>query len=372
MLIGSQIAADVVVEHKGFGGSQVLLLVEGPEGVIGTEEIELPRQGDSTVVKAHFTVSEEGPHLYRFRIAAEEGEMVRENNEREVLIIAQDRSDKVLYIEGEPSDRVGFMRDFAIDDDENITLGVFMRMAENKFHRMGFESEEELAGGFPTTRDELFQYKALVMGSWESDFFTADQRQMIHDFVSQRGGGLLVLGGRNSLGEGGWADTPVADVLPVILEAPFASTDSPFYTELQIMPTLFGRTHPVTQMADSVDDNLRHWDGLPTLGIVNRIAAAKPGAVTILEGVSDDLEDPQVVLAFHRFGRGKALVFTPVNTWYWQMAFDIPLEDMTHEDAVAADHAVVGQRRTGNGRRQHGGRSIRAGSCGYRDSHCSR
>ena len=331
VLIGSQIAADVVVEHKGFGGSQVLLLVEGPEGVIGTEEIELPRQGDSTVVKAHFTVSEEGPHLYRFRIAAEEGEMVRENNEREVLIIAQDRSDKVLYIEGEPSDRVGFMRDFAIDDDENITLGVFMRMAENKFHRMGFESEEELAGGFPTTRDELFQYKALVMGSWESDFFTADQRQMIHDFVSQRGGGLLVLGGRNSLGEGGWADTPVADVLPVILAAPFASTDSPFYTELQIMPTLFGRTHPVTQMADSVDDNLRHWDGLPTLGIVNRIAAAKPGAVTILEGVSDDLEDPQVVLAFHRFGRGKALVFTPVNTWYWQMAFDIPLEDMTHE-----------------------------------------
>ncbi len=331
VLAGSQIAADVVIEHKGFGGAQVLLLIEGPEGVVGTEEIELPRQGDSTVVKAQFTVSEEGPHLYRFRIAAEEGEMVRENNEREVLIVVQDRSDKVLYIEGEPSDRIGFLRDFAIDDDENITLGVFMRMAENKFHRMGFESEEEIAGGFPTTREELFRYKALIMGSWESGFFTADQRQMIHDFVSQRGGGLLMLGGRNSFGEGGWANTPVADVLPVILEPPFASSDNPFYTEVAIMPTLFGRTHPVTQMADSVDDSLRHWDTLPTLGVVNRIAGAKPGAVTILQGVSGDLEDPQVVLAFHRFGRGKALVFTPVNPWYWQMAFDIALEDMTHE-----------------------------------------
>ena len=53
--------------------------------------------------------------------------------------------------------------------------------------------------------------------------------------------------------------------------------------------------------------------------------------MTILQGVSNDLEDPQVVLAFHRFGRGKVLVFTPVNPWYWQMAFEIPLEDMTHE-----------------------------------------
>ena len=37
------------------------------------------------------------------------------------------------------------------------------------------------------------------------------------------------------------------------------------------------------------------------------------------------------MLAYQRFGRGKALAFTPVNQWYWQMAFEIPLDDMTHE-----------------------------------------
>ncbi len=43
---------------------------------------------------------------------------------------------------------------------------------------------------------------------------------MIADFVSKRGGGLLMLGGRRSFAEGGWAGTPVGEVLPVILPTP--------------------------------------------------------------------------------------------------------------------------------------------------------
>ncbi len=331
VLAGSEIAADVVIEHKGFGGETVLLLVDGPEGVVGTEEIELPREGSSTVAKAQFTATAEGAHLYSFRIATQTGEMVRDNNQQDVVIVVQDRRDKVLYVEGEPTYRIGKLRSHAIDADPNLQLGVFMRMAENKFHRVGFESPEELAGGFPTTREELFQYKGLIVGSFEADFFTADQQQMIHDFVSQRGGGFLMMGGRNAFGEGGWADTPVADLLPVELEPPFADEDNPYYEDLNVLPTLFGRTHPVTRMADTVEMSLRHWETLPPLGVVNRLGPAKPGAVTILEGNPVNAGDPQVILAFQRFGRGKALVFAPVNPWYWQMAYEIPLDDTTHE-----------------------------------------
>ena len=331
VLAGSQVAADVVIEHKGFAGEQVLLLVDGPEGVVGTEEIELPRQGDSTVAKAQFTATTQGANLYSFRIATQTGEMVRDNNQQDVVIVVQDRSDRVLYVEGEPTYRIGKTRTHAIDADPNLTLGVFMRMAENKFNRMGFDSPEELAGGFPTTRDELFKYKGLIVGSFEADFFTADQQQMIHDFVSQRGGGFMMLGGRNAFGEGGWHETPVADILPVELEPPFADEQSPYYEDLNILPTLFGRTHPVTRMADTVEMSLRHWETLPPLGVVNRLGSAKPGAVTILEGSAIDSDDSQVVLAYQRFGRGKALVFTPVNPWYWQMAYEIALDDMTHE-----------------------------------------
>ncbi len=332
VLSGSQVAADVVIEHKGFAGETVLLLVEGPQGVVGTKEIELPPQGDSTVAKAQFTVDVQGPHLYSFRIAVQPGEMVRDNNQQDVLIVVQDRRDKVLYVAGQPTYRLGKLRSFAIDDDPNLQMGVFLRMAENKFRRMGFENPEvELAGGFPTTREELFQYKALIIAGFEADFFTVDQRQMIHDFVSQRGGGFMMLGGRRAFGEGGWHNTPVADILPVELEPPFATEDDPYGEDLVVMPTLFGRTHPVTQMADSVEMSLRHWETLPPLHVLNRLGDAKPGAVTILEGTPIDGGQAQVILAYQRFGRGKALAFSPVNQWYWQMAYDIPLDDQTHE-----------------------------------------
>ena len=330
VLAGSQVSADVVIEHKGFSGEKVLLLVEGPDGIVGTQEVELPNQGDSTVAMAQFTATQEGPHLYSFRIAVQDGEMVSKNNQRDILIVVQDRQDKVLYVEGEPTNRTGFLRNFAIDDDPNLLLGVFMRMAENKFWRAGFESAEELAAGFPTTREELFQYKALIVGSFEADFFTTDQRQMIHDFVSQRGGSFLMLGGRNAFGEGGWQNTPVAEILPVELLPPFANEADPFYIDVFVAPTLFGRTHPVTQMADSLELSLQHWQTLPPLGIVNRVGKVKPGAVSVLEGKTAN-DETHVVLAYQRFGRGKALVFTPVNQWYWQMAFEIPLEDLTHE-----------------------------------------
>jgi len=331
VLSGSQIAADVVIEHKGFEGQTVLLLVEGPEGVVGTQQIELPRQGDSTVAKAQFTVKGQGPHLFSFRIAVQDGEMVRDNNQQDVLIVVQDRKDKILYIEGSPTYRIGKLRSFAIDADPNLEMGVFLRMAENKFYRVGFEDPEELAGGFPTTREELFKYKALIVGSWEADFFTPDQQQMMHDFVSQRGGGFLMMGGYRAFGEGGWADTPVADMLPVELSPPFAGEDDSAYHDLNIRPTLFGRTHPVTQMADTVEMSLRHWETLPPLGVLNIIGPAKPGAVTVLEGTPVDGGDPEPVLVYQRFGRGKALAFTPVNPWYWQMAYEIPLDDQTHE-----------------------------------------
>jgi len=57
-----------------------------------------------------------------------------------------------------------------------------------------------------------------VLGTVEASFFTADQLRMIAEFVSRRGGGLLALGGRHSFAQGGYAPTPLAEVLPVVLE----------------------------------------------------------------------------------------------------------------------------------------------------------
>ena len=41
---------------------------------------------------------------------------------------------------------------------------------------------------------------------------------MVADFVDRRGGGLLMMGGARSFGEGGYGGTPVADALPLAID----------------------------------------------------------------------------------------------------------------------------------------------------------
>ena len=53
----------------------------------------------------------------------------------------------------------------------------------------------------------------------EANYFTPTQQQLIHDFVDRRGGGLLFTGGRASLSDGGYQNSPLADLVPTALPA---------------------------------------------------------------------------------------------------------------------------------------------------------
>jgi hypothetical protein len=138
------------------------------------------------------------------------------------------------------------------------------------------DNADELAAGFPRTRDELFAYRGLVIGSMEASALSGDQLRMIADFVDRRGGGLLMLGGAHAFGEGGYGGTPVADALPVTLPG---SRDQGERTPvaLQILPTRAGATHAVTQLRPTEAESSARWRTLPQLTSVNAIGAAKPG-----------------------------------------------------------------------------------------------
>ena len=329
VLEGSAVVIDVMVSHSGYGGQTVQLNVEDAGRIVSSQEVELPREGEIATVQAHFELSEPGPRLLRFHIPPESEELVAENNEREVLVQVRDRREKILYFDGEPRFEVKFIRR-AVADDDNIQVVVLQRTAQNKFGRYGVDDPEELAGGFPTTREELFQYSGLILGSVEASFFTHDQLQMIAEFVGQRGGGLLMRGGRSSFAEGGYADTPVDNVLPVVLQTPAGSDSARFFAELDVELTPFGQSHPVTQIASTPDASADRWSELPAVSTVNSISEVKPGASTLLTGSGSGVDDA-VVLAYQRFGKGRAVAFPVQDSWIWQMHADIPLEDMTHE-----------------------------------------
>ena len=144
-------------------------------------------------MRLRFTAGEEGPRLFTFRVSPQPGEMVTQNNIRDSLVVVEDREEKLLYFEGEPRFEVKFLRR-AVSDDENLHVSILQRTAENKFMRLDVEGPDDLVGGFPRTRAELYKYSGIILGSIEANYFTPDQLRMIADFVNHRGGGLLMLG----------------------------------------------------------------------------------------------------------------------------------------------------------------------------------
>ncbi len=325
VLKGTAIAVDVEISAPGFAGSQFPLTVEDEGQILTQQDVNIPEGESSAQLRVQFTLDETGPRRLRFRIPAHAGETLTENNARSVLVHVQKEPARILYFEGEPRFEVKFIRR-ALEDDENITLVTLIRTAENKFYRVGVEQKDELVDGFPSDRETLFKYQGLIIGSVEAGYFSAEQLQMIADFAALRGGGVLFLGGRNALAEGGYAGTPVEDVAAVVLGA----QEQRFARDVAIEPTAAGLRHPVLNLGitDAETGPLERWQTLPPLRMVNAIREAKPGAEVWMRA-----NDGQslVVLAAQRYGRGRSAVFAVQNAWRWQMHENIALDDMTHE-----------------------------------------
>lgn len=329
-LKGTTLMIDVIISQTGFAGKTVALDVEDEGRIVGSQQVQFPDDGSAATARVRFSVSDPGPRVFRFRVAPQDGELVTENNAREAMIDVRDRREKILFFEGEPRHEVGFIRR-AVQDDPNLLLVVLQRTADNKYIRLGVDNPDELVAGFPKTREELFSYRGLILGSIEAGAFTGDQLKMIAEFVDRRGGGLLMFGGGRAFSEGGYAGTAVAEALPLVLDA---SAREPQLAHLTIKPTRAGAGHGVTQIAATEAASADKWDFLATLEpkvtTLNRADGIKPGATVLLSG-TDDSRRERPVLAFQRYGRGKAFALTIQDSWLWQMHAAIAVDDLTHE-----------------------------------------
>ena len=74
----------------------------------------------------------------------------------------------------------------------------------------------------------------------------AHQRR--HSFVARRGGGLIALGGRNAFDAGRYAQTPLADLLPLRLTGRTEKNSDGNLPGYKAVLTARGRTHAVTRL----------------------------------------------------------------------------------------------------------------------------
>jgi len=340
VLKGSTLVADVLIRQRGFSGAKVPLMIEDDGRLIGHAEIALPPDGDIAPVRVEVKMSAAGPRILTFRVPLQAGEQVTQNNQQQALVRVRNAREKILYVEGEPRYEMRFVR-AAVEADSNLQLVALQRTADRKFLRLNVDGPDELVNGFPTTRAELYAYRAVVLGSIEASFFTHAQLAMLADFVNVRGGGLLLLGGRRSFSEGGYAGTPLADVMPIVVEGNATGDSITFLADLTASLTPGGASHAVTQVALDPAKSAERWRTLPAVTSVNRVRRVKPGAVTLIEGKVPKAgragvpEGEQVrgyeqpLLVYQRYGRGLSVAMPIQDSWTWEFDASIPAGDPT-------------------------------------------
>ncbi|MGH8310689.1 MAG: hypothetical protein ACRETX_12960, partial [Steroidobacteraceae bacterium] len=174
VLRGGNVVVEAVVMHRGFGGRTVPVVVEDSGRIVARELITLPRDGEAVTARVRTPASATGARLLTVRVPTQEGELIDGNNAREAVVSVRGRREKILYVEGEPRPQIKFLLR-AVAADSNLQLVAMVRTARDKYLRLNVDDSLELAAGFPRTREELFAYRGVVLGSIEASAFTLDQ-----------------------------------------------------------------------------------------------------------------------------------------------------------------------------------------------------
>ena len=242
------------------------------------------------------------------------GEENTANNALARVVNVSARHPRVLYVEGEPRWDYKFLRR-AADDDTQVELVSMLRTTPNKIYRQGVRDSAELEQGFPTKPEELFAYDGLIIGSVEANWFTPAQQDMIKEFAGRRGGGVLFLGGRFSLSDGGYAATPLAEILPVHLPNAVA-TFQRVYATAELSPA--GFDNAICRLIDDPAKNIDRWKKMPEMANWQLVGDPKPGAAVLAE-VLPPGHRKSPLLVTESYGRGRTAVLASGGMWRWQM-----------------------------------------------------
>jgi uncharacterized membrane protein len=362
----------------GFRGKTVVVTVTDEAGhEVARQRAEAGGDGKPLSFRFQFRPVRKGINFYRVNAfaAADEaalkaggqepapsGEQTTANNSRLVVIDQGGGPYRVLYVGGRPGWEFKFLSR-AVAEDEQVKLVGLVRVARRQpkfdfqdarnrptsrlyqgFDQLDAESAEradepvlkpvgddleegELRDGFPKAADVLYRYHAVILDDVEAGFFTQDQLTLLRNFVSHRGGGLLMLGGPDSLAEGRYDRSPVGDLLPIYLSRGTAPGPAPAdEPEYRLVLTREGWLQPWVRVRKTEDDERQRLAAMPPFRTLSRVGNAKPGAV-VLAQVRDPAGNTAPALVAQQFGKGHAAALLVGDLWRWQMRRQDAAED---------------------------------------------
>jgi len=299
---GSACRVVVSVGSRGLGGraSRVSLSAEGLAPL--SQPVEL---GARVQRRVELAMRAPQPGLYRCRVSLEgvAGEWTADNNRRTFYLRVTPGDRKLLLIGGSPGLEFKFIRR-ALESLPDLRLTALVSKGGAGFARVpSGGGAGRLPGGAA-----LRGYDAVLLQDVPASGLTAAELAALREFVSERGGGLGVLGGSGGFiarGDGGGA---LAPALGVGLGPPGSYSSVPVKAS---EPSEGGELPPAGDIERHED--FPGWPAMPLLGGLN----PRPGASVALRA-----EDGRPLMVVQRYGSGRTLCLLTGGTHRWVLSRD--------------------------------------------------
>ncbi|MFP4053488.1 MAG: glutamine amidotransferase [Phycisphaerae bacterium] len=215
------------------------------------------------------------------------------------LVRVTNRNLRILYVEGTFRFEKKFIRQ-ALEGAARIQV-----YPVTLINPVGQAPSADLPG---ENVEDWMRYHAIILGDVPANAFTERQLAIMRELVSEKGKGFAMLGGYKSFGQGGWADTPIAKVLPVELDKSRGQIDKP----IQVVPTEAGKETDLMTVGTEGESVAEAWAKFDVLPGANDLDGVKQAGVVLAE-----TQDGSPLIVKQNYGSGRALAIALDTTWRW-------------------------------------------------------
>jgi hypothetical protein len=294
--------------------------------------------GKPVKVKLVHQPTEAGDKVFVITVPEQLDETDKTNNRVEkTIFVADAKPVRILYIEGHPRYEFRFIKTLLEREAANpkgnkrLNLRVLQLDADRDHPTQDKSAISEFPG-----REELNAYDVVILGDADPRHPKLGEKnlQLLRDFVRERGGGLLFMAGEQHNPQS-YRDTPLADVLPIIVmnEEPGerAAIEAGLANGFRPRLTPVGSQHPIFRFAHDDADNATIWNKLHPVFWSAVGYRANPAAEVLAthprlparrgSGTSNTEEfHPLAVQQF--VGAGRVMFFGFDETWRWRFRED--------------------------------------------------
>ncbi|MGF1485054.1 MAG: hypothetical protein ACFBZ8_11895 [Opitutales bacterium] len=283
--------------------------------VVASQEVEFT--GEAQALALEFVPRQTGEFNMEARIEPISDEASIENNSQQARIRIIDTQINVLLVERAPRWEFRYL-EALLGRDRRIDLDILLTEADPSLAR---DENSPYITALPANREALYAYDVIILGDVGPQALGTETLNALKDWVSQFGGGLILLAGRQS-NPWDYARSAVAELLPVELARDRPSGAGSFFDQpLQLAITPAGEQNPMLQLLAGGESNAAYWSELPPIYWVATVNQAKPTAEVLAVDpslVRASRFGPMPVIALQGFGLGATLYIGTDNLWRWR------------------------------------------------------